>query len=213
MRLPYPPLLLVTDRALARLPLTAAVERACVGGCRWVSLREKELPPDAQIALAGKLKPIAQRCGARLMLHGEPGLAQAAGVDGVHLPAHGDAAAARTLLGPHALIGVSIHSVAEAAALDPATVDYAIAGPMFPTASKPGYGPALGPDGLAAICRAAAVPIIAIGGIEADNARAVFLAGAAGMAVMGSVMRAAEPRNVIMDLLAAMVPEAMHRAQ
>jgi len=213
VRLPAPPLLLVTDRTQARLPLDEVIERGCAGGCRWVSLREKDLPADAQIALAGKLKPIAQRCGARLMLHGEPGLAQAARVDGVHLPAHGDAAAARALLGSHALIGISIHSVAEATALDPAAVDYAIAGPMFPTASKPGYGPALGPEGLAAICRAAAVPVIAIGGIEADNVTQVMAAGAAGIAVMGSVMRAAEPENVIIDLLALLAPDTMRRAR
>jgi thiamine-phosphate pyrophosphorylase len=203
MTLPTPPLLLVTDRAQARLPLTEVIERACAGDCRWVSLREKDLPADEQIALAGKLKPIAERCGARLMLHGTAGLAQAARVDGVHLPAHGDAAAARALLGPRALIGISIHSAAEAAALDPAAVDYAIAGPMFPTASKPGYGPALGPAGLAAICRAAVVPVLAIGGVEADNVPTVIAAGAAGIAVMGSVMRAENPTKLTKNLLAA----------
>src|SRR5262249_50605701 len=190
--LPVPPLLLVTDRSQARLPLEDVVERACAGGCRWVSLREKDLPADAQVTLAGKLKPIAQRYGARLTLHGDPDLARAAGLDGVHLSAQGDTAAARALLGPHALVGISIHS-AEAAALNPAIVDYAIAGPAFLTASKPGYGPALGPDGLAAICRAARVPIIAIRGIEADNVAAGMAAGAAGNAGMGSVVLADNP--------------------
>ena len=61
-------------------------------------------------------------------------------------------AAARALLGADALIGRSIHYVAEAAALDPGLFDYAVAGPAFPTASKPGYGPALGREGLAALC-------------------------------------------------------------
>jgi thiamine-phosphate pyrophosphorylase len=211
--LPDPPLLLVTDRRQARLPLKEVVERACVGGCRWVSLREKDLPADAQVALARNLAPIAQRHGARLTLHGEAELACAAGLDGVHLSAHGDGAAARATLGPRALVGISIHSTAEAAALDPAVIDYAVAGPAFPTASKPGYGPALGPDGLAAICRAAPVPVVAIGGIEADNVPAVLAAGAAGVAVMGSVMRADAPRNVIMDLLTAMVPYSMRRTQ
>src|SRR5262249_6987774 len=152
-----------------RLPLEDVIEHACAGGCRWVSLREKDLPSGAQTALAGKLKPIAQRYGARLTLHGGTDLARAAGLDGVHLSAQGAAAAARALLGLHALVGISIHSAAEVAALNPAIVDYAIAGPAFLTASKPGYGPALGPDGLAAVCRAAPVPIIAIGGIEAHN--------------------------------------------
>ena len=204
MSLPSPPLLLVTDRAQARLPLEDVVARACADGCRWVSLREKDLPAEAQVALAGKLKPIAQRYAARLTMHGDVALAQTAGLDGVQLSAHSDAAAARATLGQNALVGISIHSAAEAAALDPALVDYAIAGPVFLTASKPGYGPALGPDGLAAICRAANVPIVAIGGIEADTVPAVMTAGAAGIAVMGSVMRTNEPGRVVEDLLDAL---------
>ena len=62
---------------------------------------------------------------------------------------HGDAAASRKLLGPDKLIGVSIHTATEAAAVDPAIADYAIAGPAYETASKPGYGPEIGRKGLA----------------------------------------------------------------
>jgi thiamine-phosphate pyrophosphorylase len=204
VRLPDPPLLLVTDRAQARLPLEEVVERACAGGCRWVSLRERDLSAEAQVALARRLTPIAQRFGARLTLHGEAALARAAGLASVHLSAGGDAAAARATLGPHALVGISIHGAAEAMTLDPAVVDYAVAGPAYPTASKPGYGPALGPDGLAAICRAARVPVVAIGGIEPGNVAALTAAGAAGIAVMGSVMRSAEPEEVIKNLLNAL---------
>jgi thiamine-phosphate pyrophosphorylase len=213
VRLPNPPLLLVTDRAQARLPLDDVVERACAGGCRWVSLREKDLSAEAQVALARRLMAIAQRFGARLTLHGEAALARAAGLDGVHLAAHGDAAAARATLGPHALIGISIHGPAEAAARDPALVDYAIAGPAYLTASKPGYGPALDPDGLAAVCRAARVPIVAIGGVEPENVGAVTAAGVAGVAVMGSVMRADDPRRVIENLLAALASDPLSRAE
>jgi thiamine-phosphate pyrophosphorylase len=202
--LPVPPLLLVTDRTQAKLPLEDVVERACAGGCRWVSLREKDLPAHEQIALARKLAPIAQRCGARLTLHGDADLARNAGVNGVHLSAHGDAAVARAALGPRALVGISVHSAAEAAALDSRVVDYAIAGPAFLTASKPGYGPALGPDGLAAICRAALVPVVAIGGIEANNIADVLSADTAGIAVMGSVMRSADPDRTVKDLLDAL---------
>jgi thiamine-phosphate pyrophosphorylase len=204
VNLPDPRLLLVTDRRQARLPLKEVVERACAGGCRWVSPREKDLPADAQVALARSLAPIARRYSARLTSHGDAALARAAGLDGVHLSAHGDGAAARAMLGPHALVGISIHSFAEAMTIDAAVIDYAVAGPAYLTASKPGYGPALGPDGLAAICRATSVPVVAIGGIEADNVSAIIAAGAAGIAVMGSVMRADEPGRVIKDLLASL---------
>jgi thiamine-phosphate pyrophosphorylase len=212
VRLPNPPLLLVTDRTQARLPLDQVVERACAGGCRWVSLREKDLPADAQLALAQSLIPIAQRFGARLTLHGDAELARAARLDGVHLSATSDAVAARAMLGPPVLIGISIHSAAEATTLDPAVVDYAVAGPTYLTASKPGYGPALGLAGLAAICRAARVPVVAIGGIDPENAAAVMAAGAAGIAVMGSVMRADDPYRAIENLLTALASEPQRRA-
>jgi thiamine-phosphate pyrophosphorylase len=210
IQLPVPPLLLVTDRAQARLRLEEIVAHSCAAGCRWVSVREKDLPAEEQIALARNLTPIVQRFGARLILHGEADLARAAGLSGVHLSAAGDAAGARITLGPQALVGMSIHSAAEARALDPGVVDYAIAGPAYLTASKPGYGPALGPNGIAAICRAARVPVIAIGGIEPDNTSAVTAAGAAGVAVMGSVMRVADPGRVIEELLGtlATIPAA-----
>src|SRR5229473_3860141 len=140
MNLPDPPLLLVTDRRQARRPLDEVVDAALAAGCRWVSLREKDLAADDQIALAWALAPIAQRHGACLTLHGDADLAEACGVDGVHLPAGSDPAAARKLMGSGKLIGVSIHTVTEAAAIDRRAVDYAVAGPAFETPSKPGYG-------------------------------------------------------------------------
>jgi len=202
MRLPQPPLLLVTDRHQSRLKLAETVLQALAAGCRWVSLREKGLPDDDQVALAGTLLSLARRHGALLSVHGEAALAKACGADGVHLPSGSDPAAGRALLGPHRLIGVSIHTVTEAEAIDPATVDYAIAGPAFETASKPGYGPEIGRQGLAEIARAARVPVLAIGGINVARVAEVLAAGPAGVAVMGGVMRAADPGQTMKALLA-----------
>ncbi len=109
---------------------------------------------------------------------------------------------ARALLGPGKLVGVSIHTVTEAEAIDPVVVDYAIAGPAYETASKPGYGPEIGRKGLAEIVRAARVPVIAIGGINVARVAEVLAAGVAGIAVMGSVMRAAYPEEAMRALLA-----------
>ncbi|MGB7037959.1 MAG: thiamine phosphate synthase [Xanthobacteraceae bacterium] len=204
MRLPDPPLLLVTDRAQARRPLQELVAAALTAGCRWVSLREKDLPDDEQVVLARSLMPTARRHGARLMLHGEARLAQLAGVDGVHLPSGSDAAAARALLGREKLIGVSIHTVTEAEAIDPRDADYALAGPAYETPSKPGYGPQIGRRGLADIARAARVPVLAIGGINTARLGEVMAAGCAGVAVMGGVMRAADPGQEVRALLATL---------
>jgi thiamine-phosphate pyrophosphorylase len=199
-RLPAP-LLVVTDRRQAAAPLEQVAQAAFAGGCRWLSLREKDLPPDALSALARAVAAPGHAAGAVVTLHGRAEAAAAAGLDGVHLPAGGDAAAARALLGPGALLGRSVHATAEAA--QAADVDYVIIGPVFPTASKPGYGPALGLDGLAAAARACPVPVVAIGGIDAGNAAACLAAGAAAVAVMGGVMRAADPAAAVATLLAA----------
>jgi thiamine-phosphate pyrophosphorylase len=210
MKLPEPPLLIVTDRRQARLPLAEVVRAALAAGCRWVSVREKDLSDEDQIALAATLLPIARRYAARLTLHGEAALAKACGVDGVHLPAGSDAAAGRAVLGPDKLIGVSLHTVTEAEAIDPDVVDYAVAGPAFETASKPGYGPEIGRKGLTEIARAASVPILAIGGLNATRAAEVLAAGPAGIAVMGGIMRAVDPGREVGALLAIVADAPRH---
>lgn len=205
MELPDPPLLVVTDRRQTRRSLADVVAAAVGAGCRWVSVREKDLPADEQILLVRRLLPVARRSGARVSLHVDDAiLAQHAGADGVHLPAGADARKARTRLGAHKLIGVSIHTVTDAEALDPRCVDYALAGPAFETLSKPGYGPEIGRRGLKDIVAAAPVPVLAIGGINAARIAELVAAGAAGVAVMGAVMRAADPAQEVAGLLAAL---------
>jgi thiamine-phosphate pyrophosphorylase len=202
--LPDPPLLLVTDRRQARRPLAEIVAAAMAAGCRWVSLREKDLPEDEQVPLLRALLPLARRHGAKLMVHGEAALAKLAGADGVHLPSGSDPVAARALIGPAKLLGVSIHTVGEAEAIDPAVVDYALAGPAFETVSKPGYGPEIGRKGLVEMTRAARVPLLAIGGINTLRIAEVIAAGCAGVAVMGGVMRAADPAVEVGALVATL---------
>jgi thiamine-phosphate pyrophosphorylase len=204
VRLPDPPLLVVTDRQQARRPLAAIVAAVLKAGCRWVSLREKDLPQDEQVVLARQLLPLIRAAGARLLVHGEASLAELAGSDGVHLSAGADPAAARALLGAQKIVGVSIHTVTEAEAIDPACVDYALAGPAFETPSKPGYGPEIGRKGFSEIARAARVPVLAIGGINAARIAELVAAGAAGVAVMGGVMRAADPRQEAAGLIATL---------
>jgi thiamine-phosphate pyrophosphorylase len=200
-----PPLLLVTDRMQAAAPLDGILEAAFAAGCRWASLREKDLSVQEQVTLARSLMPLARQWNARLTVHGDPSAAAAAGADGVHHANGSDVTGARAVLGQGALVGISIHSVAEARALGPNFVDYAIAGPVFETPSKPGYGPALGTEGIRAIASATRVPVIAIGGITPERIPDVVAAGAAGVAVMGSVMRARDPGAEVRALLAALV--------
>jgi len=204
LTLPDPPLLLITDRTQAQKPLADVVTAALAAGCRWVSVREKDLPAADQIALAQQLLPIARQFGACLTLHGDRNIARVCDLDGVHLPANADAARARADMGVRKLVGSSIHTLNEAQALDPSVVDYAIAGPAYASASKPGYGPALGGTGLRALATAASVPVIAVGGIEPRLVADVIASGAAGIAVMGEVMRAREPQAQVAALLRAL---------
>jgi thiamine-phosphate pyrophosphorylase len=204
VKLPRPPLLVITDRTQAHAPLDDVLADAFAAGCRWASVREKDLPPGEQVALAQRLLRVARDWDALLTLHGDPKLAQAATLDGVHLAADGDVAAARRMLGGRDLIGVSVHSEAEAARLDPSLVDYAIAGPAYATTSKPDYGPALGMLGIGRIADATKVPIVAIGGITAAAVAELHVAGAAGIAVMGGIMRSMDPKGEVKRLIAAL---------
>jgi thiamine-phosphate pyrophosphorylase len=203
MKLPHPPLLLVTDRKQAKLPLFAVIEAALAAGCRWISLRERDLSEPEQADLAAQLLPVARHAGACMTLHGDPSLAVKCGLDGVHLRAGSDPVSARRILGRSKLVGISLHSVSEARAIDATIVDYAIAGPAFETESKPGYGPVLGRDALGEIARACAAPVLAIGGIDPTLAPEALACGVSGLAVMGGVVRAADPGAEVRSILAA----------
>ncbi len=202
--LPAPPLLLITDRRSARKPLEQVVQAALHGGCRWISLREKDLPAAERVALLRALLALARPFGAAVMIHEDVEAAAAAGADGVHLPAGGRPYTARQQLGPGVLIGISTHSVAEAAAADKAGADYATLSPIYPTDSKPGYGPPLGVNALTEAAASVTIPILALGGIDAERVAACRSAGAAGVAVMGTVMTAEDPAAVTAGLVTAL---------
>ena len=200
MRLPAPPLLVISDRQQARRPLEEIAEAVFAGGCRWFSLREKDLLPAERYALLRALVVLGRRWGATVTVHEDIDAAVMAGAAGVHLPSGGNPEAVRSRL-PDALIGASAHSAEEASALLHAGADYVTISPVFLTDSKPGYGPAVVLDGLADIVVQTPGPVIALGGISAENAALCRSAGAWGVAVMGEIIRAADPRSVVEAIL------------
>ena len=200
MRLPAPPLLVISDRQQARRPLEEIADAVFAGGCRWFSLREKDLLPAERYALLRALVVLGRRWGATVTVHEDIDAAVMAGAAGVHLPSGGNPEAVRSRL-PDALIGASAHYAEEASALLHAGADYVTISPVFLTDSKPGYGPAVGLDGLADIVVQTPGPVIALGGISAENAALCRSAGARGVAVMGEIMRAADPRSVVEAIL------------
>jgi thiamine-phosphate pyrophosphorylase len=212
MKLPSPPLLVISDRSQAKRPLPEIAEAAFRGGCRWFSLREKDLPAGERRDLLRMLVGLGRDYAATVTVHEDIEAAVATGAGGVHLPGGGDpwafspracpVGAARRRL-PHGLIGVSAHTPQEAAAQLAAGADYVTLSPIFLTESKPGYGPAVGLDALAEAARLSAGPVVALGGIDAGNLSACLAAGARGIAVMGDVMRAADPEAAARRLIAA----------
>lgn len=196
--LPSPPFLVISDRSQARRPLTEIAAAAFRGGCRWFSLREKDLPAPERHALLAELVATGRRYNAIVGIHDDLDAA----ADAIHLPGGSDPAALRQRL-PDALIGVSAHTPAEAAAQLRAGADYVTLSPIFLTGSKPGYGPALGLDGLAQATALTDGAILALAGITPANAAPCLDAGAAGIAVMGEVMRAEDPEAVVRALIRA----------
>jgi thiamine-phosphate pyrophosphorylase len=185
----------IDARAAARAGL---VEAVVSGGVDWLQLRDRTLEGAGLFALLDAVCAAARRAGAdrpapvRVVVSRRMDAALATGADGVHLPFDGvDAADARVLLGGDALVGISAHAPEEIDARGGAS--YAHLAPIHPPLSKPPERP---PLGLAAITRAAArgLPVLAQGGIEARNARAAIAAGAAGVAVTGSILNAPDPR-------------------
>ncbi|WP_222195636.1 thiamine phosphate synthase [Modestobacter italicus] len=184
-----PRLLVLTDRSQCPGSLTDTVAAAVDAGARAVVLREKDLPGRERDELVDRLRALLDPVGGLLVRAG-PGAA-----DAVHLAAHDTFPAPRPRL-----VGRSCHSAAELTRARAEGCDWAFLSPVFLTPSKPGYGPALGPAGLAALAPLGP-PVYALGGIGAAEVAGCLAAGAHGVAVMGSVMR--DPGSV-RDLLAAL---------
>ena len=212
----------LTDRKIAAGPLVEVVAAAVAGGAGWVVLRERDLGYAERRALADALRAVVPP--GRLIVAGPDPL----GGDAVHLSATDQAGRTgrrstpveregrypgrETSLAFHwsapvaqpgaavRLVGRSCHDAGEIAGLS--DEDYVTLSPVFETSTKPGYGPALTPEGAARL--APPVPWLALGGIDsAARARECAAAGAAGVAVLGAVMRAGDPERVVGELAGA----------
>ncbi len=197
-----PRIVVITDRKQVRTTLEDVVKKICLeAGCSWILFRERDLPPMERRDMAIRMREITAACGARLSVSADVTLAAEIGADGVHLQRVMDLRGARADL-PKGWIGVSAHNLADVRLAKEEGADYATLSPIFPTESKPGYGP---PLGLGSIREAArlGLPVYALGGITPRSALACIQAGAHGIAVMGTVMRAADPGGTVRQYAAA----------
>lgn len=195
-----PRLLVLTDRTqceAAGRTLVDTVAAAVDAGAPAILLREKDLPASERHRLATLLVEVTAAHGARLVVASDPDLAAAVGAAGVHLAADDPVPDADELL-----LGRSCHDADEVVRAIADDVDYVTVSPVASTASKPGYGPALGVDALATLAAGAApVPVLALGGMTPATTGEALAAGAHGVAVMGAVMGADDPARQVTKFL------------
>lgn len=183
------------------------VEAAVAGGVDVVQLREKDRSARERYHLGRKLRHVTRRAGVTFVVNDRVDLALAVEADGVHL---GDEdlpiSAARDLFGPDALVGRSVSFVEDAVAAERAGADYLGVGAVYRTGSKDDIDDeehGIGPERVGDIADAVDIPVVAIGGITADNATPVIEAGADGVAVITAITRADDPEAATRDLAAA----------
>jgi thiamine-phosphate pyrophosphorylase len=189
--LSLPRLYPVTDARLTGLTHAEQVARLCAGGATLVQLREKHASPREFYVAGVAALQVARAHGARLIINDRADIALALQADGVHLGQDDlDPTAARRLLGPQAIIGYSTHNVAQARAAAELPINYIAIGPVFPTTTKANPDEVVGLAGVAQVRADVGprVPLVAIGGITSENARAVIAAGADAVAIIGALL-------------------------
>lgn len=183
--------------------LQALVRDAIVGGVTVVQLRRKGEAARAFVEEARALRGVLHPLDVPLIVNDRVDVALAADADGVHVGQDDlRVADVRRLVGDRLYVGLSVTSVAEAHAVNPALVDYVGVGPVFETPSKPDAAPALGLQGVHDIYDVLRVPSVAIGGISPSNAADVVAAGVDGVAVISAICAAADPRGAAASLRA-----------
>lgn len=184
-------LYLVTDRDLMSTDtLVEAVEAACAGGVTLVQLREKHVTREEYETIARDVKRICDAYGVPLIINDDPAVAVAVGAAGIHVGQEDlEASRVRDIVGPDAIVGVSAASVAEAQAAQKAGADYLGVGAIIPTATKPEAG-VLTIEELREIVNSVDIPIVAIGGVNAQTIPSLAGLGLAGYSIVSAIIAA-----------------------
>ncbi len=200
-----PKIYLITDQkqTYKQRRLIDIIEELLQAGIRMVQLREKDLSAAELYPLARDLRVLTHRYNARLLINDRIDIALAVGADGVHLGGHSlPIKKTREILGSHALIGVSTHSMSEAESAQNQGADFITYGPIFFTPSKAPFGSPVGVDSLQTICTCCKIPVYALGGIKIDNTREVLKGGAYGVAMISALLSTPVPYQAVQQFSA-----------
>lgn len=189
-------LYLVTDRVMAgERNFEELVAQAVRGGCTLVQLREKEASSGELYERALRLKEVTDFYHVPLIIDDRIDIMLAVDAAGVHLGQSDlPAEAARQLIGPDKILGVSAQTVEEAEKAESDGADYLGIGAVFPTATKTDTVP-VSKETLSSICQAVRIPVVAIGGINARNVPALEGTGISGAAVVSAIMAQPKPEE------------------
>lgn len=198
-------LYLVTDRSLSLgRSLLDIVSAAIQGGATMVQLREKECDTREFVALGRSVHDLLHSTGIPLIINDRADIAQVIGAEGLHIGQHDmEYADARHLLGPEAIIGLSVENEEQArACLSLEGLDYIGASPVFSTPTKTDTAPALGLKGLRRVRNIVGtdLPMVAIGGINLSNIQDIIHSGADGIAVVSAICSAENPTEATASL-------------
>jgi thiamine-phosphate pyrophosphorylase len=177
--------------------LAEAVRKALRGGVTAVQLRAKTATTLEMLEMARRLKDVCGESNVPFLVNDRVDVALAAEADGAHVGHIGEEDLspmdARKLLGPGAIVGVSVGTAQEAHTGTSQGASYVSAGPMFVTSTKSNAGPAAGEALLRSVRAATRLPLVVIGGITAERSKALYEAGADGICVGAAILRADDP--------------------
>lgn len=193
---------LVTDRTLCgNKSLEDVVLQALQGGVMCVQLREKDVSTRFFVEEARKIKALTAQFRAPLIINDRLDVALAVEADGVHIGQEDmPYAEARNLMGPQAIIGLSVETWDDVVQAEELDVDYLGVSPIFETPTKTDTKGSWGLEGLARIKAYSRHPLVAIGGLNASNAADAVMAGADGIAVVSAICAAPDPLHASREL-------------